>query len=84
MTDTENVDDRAHRLANELMVEKAAKERVEKLLAQAIERSINPPVILEKLDQEYLDQCCDDAIRFTHKAYRKIFGQLYWKRDLSL
>jgi len=63
---------------------KAENKRLQKLLAQAIERQINPPLVLDELSQEHLDKCCDDAIRFTHKAYRKIFGQLYWKRDLSL
>jgi hypothetical protein len=63
---------------------KVENERLKKLLGQCMERQANPPVILEPLHQEHLDQCCDDAMRFAHNNYRNLLGRIYWKRDLSI
>jgi len=59
-------------------------ERLEKLLSQAIERQINPPVMLEKIDQDHLDRECNEAMDFAHSQYMKIFFRLYYKRDFGI
>jgi hypothetical protein len=63
---------------------RAELERSKKLLGQCMERQANPKVMLGKISQDFLDRECFAVITATHNSYSKIFGNLYWKRDLGI
>ena len=56
------------------------------MLGQCMERQANPPVVLERLSQEYLDECCEEAFNAAHSEYTRIFGRLCYfnRKDYSL
>ena len=58
--------------------------RLKKLLGQALERQNNSPVVLSTPDQEYVDQCCNEAMAFAHRRYKHICFNFYYRRDYSL
>jgi hypothetical protein len=83
-TGTDTSERREARLKDDIDDLQVENERLKKLLGQCMERQVNPPVMLEPLDQEHLDRCCDDAMEFARGQFKKIIGSLYWKKDYSL
>tara|TARA_R100000789_G_scaffold80529_1_gene75730 strand:- start:903 stop:1136 length:234 start_codon:yes stop_codon:yes gene_type:complete len=77
MTTKQELQDQIYELQVEL-------QRNKKLLGQCMERQSNPKVMLGKINQDLLDRECLVAITATHNSYRKIFGGLYWKKDLEI